>query len=175
MANRAYLYAQKRKKLEAISEYNYDIPIAYKILVSCKTRRVRSKIFRSPFKIALRGEFDRGVERLYVFLEELKQKGLCSETELDENIEETKKFLEKHRGCKFFWLEGAEVYELSAWLGSAWLGNLKMRRQVSRIEDEIQRFYQELNEMKPNERMRMLGIREWSDYLYYEDGMGEEE
>lgn len=78
MANRAYLYAKKDEAFVAISEYNYDIPIAYKILVSCKTKRVRSSIFGSPFKIALRGNFEEGVERLYAFLEELKQKGLIS-------------------------------------------------------------------------------------------------
>lgn len=56
MANRAYLYAKKGNEVAAISEYNYDIPIAYKILVSCNTKRVRSTIFKTPFKIALRGD-----------------------------------------------------------------------------------------------------------------------
>lgn len=172
MANRAYLYAKKGKEFVAISEYNYDIPIAYKILVSCKTRRVRSGIFRSPFKIALRGEFDRGVERLYAFLEGLKQRGLLPEKELDERIEETKAFLGKHSGCSFFWLEGAEIYEYDC---HALIGNLKMRRQISRIENEIEKFYQELAGMKQEERMSMLGIREWADCLYYGEEMGEEE
>ncbi len=44
------------------------------------------------------------MERLYAFLEELKQKGLIPEAELDEKIEETRSFLEKHRGCQFFGL-----------------------------------------------------------------------
>lgn len=165
MANRAYLYAKKDKEFVAISEYNYEIPIAYKILVSCKTKRVRSSIFRSPFKIALRGNFEEGVERLYAFLEELKQKGLIPEAELDEKIEETKTFLEKHRGCRFFWLEGAEIYEYD---GPALFGNLKMHRQISRIGTEIANFYRELDGVKPDERMGMIGIQEWADCLYYE-------
>lgn len=165
MANRAYLYAKKDNELAAVSEYNYDIPIAYKILVSSSTRRVRSKIFRTPFKIALQGDFEKGVERLYTFLEELRQKKLIPETELDERIKETKTFLEKHRGCRFFWLEGAEIYEYG---GPALLGNLKMRRRISRIEREIENFYQELTAAKPEERMGMIGIQEWADCLYYE-------
>ena len=165
MANRAYLYAKKDEAFVAISEYNYDIPIAYKILVSCKTKRVRSGIFGSPFKIALRGNFEEGVERLYAFLEELKQKGLIPDAELDEKIEETRSFLEKHRGCQFFWLEGAEIYEYN---GPALFGNLKMCRQISRIETEIANFYRELDGVKPDERMGMIGIQEWADCLYYE-------
>ena len=165
MANRAYLYAKKGKELTAISEYNYDIPIAYKILVSCNTKRVRSGIFRTPFKIALQGDFEPGVERLYAFLEELKQRGLFPETELDEKIKETKTFLEKHRGSKFFLLEGAEVYEYD---GPALIGNLKMRRQISRIEKQIEIFYQELEQTKLDERINMIGIQEWADCLYYE-------
>ncbi len=51
MANRAYLYAKKDKAFVAISEYNYDIPIAYKILVSCKTKRVRQVYSGAPLKL----------------------------------------------------------------------------------------------------------------------------
>ncbi len=165
MANRAYLYAKKGNEVVAISEYNYDIPIAYKILVSCNTKRVRSTIFKTPFKIALQGDFEEGVERLYAFLEELKQKGFISETELNERIEETRTFLEKHRGSTYFWLEGAEIYEYD---GPALLGNLKMHRKILRIEKEMESFYQELKAAKPDERMEMIGIREWADCLYYE-------
>ncbi len=165
MANRAYLYAKKGNEMVAISEYNYDIPIAYKILVSCNTKRVRSTIFKTPFKIALRGDFDSGVDRLYAFLEEVKQKGLIPEVELEQRIAETKAFLEKHHGCRYFWLEGAEVYEYN---GPALFGNLKMRRKISRIKDEIENFYQELATAKPAERMSLIGIQEWADCLYYE-------
>ena len=37
MANRAYLYAQKGEELLGIAEYNYDIPIAFKIFGSIST------------------------------------------------------------------------------------------------------------------------------------------
>lgn len=85
--------------------------------------------------------------------------------ELDEKIGETKLFLEKHRGCQFFLLEGAEIYEYDC---PALTGNLKMRRQISRIEKEIESFYQELKQTKPDERINMIGIQEWADCLYYE-------
>ena len=87
------------------------------------------------------------------------------EAELDEKIEETRSFLEKQRGCRFFWLEGAEIYEYG---GPALFGNLKMCRQISRIETEIANFYRELDGVQPDERMGMIGIQEWADCLYYE-------
>jgi hypothetical protein len=88
-----------------------------------------------------------------------------SEAELDEKIEETRSFLEKQRGCRFFWLEGAEIYEYG---GPALFGNLKMHRRISRIGTEIANFYRELDGVKPDERMGMIGIQEWADCLYYE-------
>lgn len=75
MANRAYLYAIKGKNTIGISEYNYDIPITYKILLGQKTKRVKSKIFRSLFKTALRSDFKKGLDQLYVFLDDLQKKG----------------------------------------------------------------------------------------------------
>lgn len=45
MANRAYLYAKKGSEVTGISEYNYDIPISHKILVSGNIKLVKSKIF----------------------------------------------------------------------------------------------------------------------------------
>lgn len=192
MANRAYLYAQKGNEMIAISEYSYEIPIAYKILISQNTKRVRSKIFKSPFKIALRGDFQKGVEKLYAFLEELKKKDYFKENELEEKIKETKIFLEKHNGCDYFYLEGAEIYSYDS--KPCFLSNLEMKGKISHIDKEIKDFYQQMDEMKKrydktykkisnneknandaqklqkikDEMMNYIGIQEWSDYLYYE-------
>lgn len=192
MANRAYLYAKKGTEMIAISEYSYEIPIAYKILVSQNTKRAKSKVFKSPFKIALRGDFEKGVERLYAFLDELKKKGYFEENELEEKIKETKSFLEKHNGCDYFHLEGAEIYAYDSKF--YFLSNEKMRKKILHIDNEIRDFYQEMDEMKKrydktykkiseeeqnsdgskklqkikDEMMNSIGIQEWSDYLYYE-------
>lgn len=95
MANRAYLYGIKGKKVSGISEYNYDIPISYKILLSQNTKRVKSKIFRSPFKIALQRNFEKGVEKLNEFLEELMKKGYFEENELEKKSKIPKRSLGK--------------------------------------------------------------------------------
>lgn len=192
MANRAYLYAKKGTEMIAISEYSYEIPIAYKILVSQNTKRAKSKVFKSPFKIALRGDFEKGAERLYAFLDELKKKGYFEENELKEKIKETKSFLEKHNDCDYFHLEGAEIYAYDS--RSYFLSNEKMRKKILHIDNEIRNFYQEMDEIKKrydkkykkmsegeqnsegskklqkikDEMMNSIGIQEWSDYLYYE-------
>lgn len=45
---------------------------------------------------------------------------------------------------------------------------MKMHRRISRIGTEIANFYRELDGVKPDERMGMIGIQEWADCLYYE-------
>ncbi len=173
-----------------ISEYKYGVPITYKILLSQNTRKVKSKIFKSPFKLALQGDFEKGVECLYCFLEELKKRGYFDEEEIDESIRETKRFLESHTGYECFHLEGAEVYE-----SIPFIGNGKELRKIQNIEKEKALFYQIMDEekseydskyedMSEEERntekgkeklqrikdrmMRYIGIHEWTDCLYYE-------
>ncbi len=184
MANRAYLYAQKGEELLGIAEYNYDIPIAFKILLSAKTKRVRSKILKYPFKIALRGDFEKGVERLYAFLDELKNKKYFEEEELENEINATKAFLEKKEGCKYFQLEATEIYEMDSifWQWNNW----KMKKRISKINKEIAEFYVQLDELKreydklcnkgadseqlskiKEDMIGKIGIREWSEYLFY--------
>ena len=194
MANRAYLYGIKGKKVSGISEYNYDIPISYKILLSQNTKRVKSKIFRSPFKIALQGDFEKGVEKLNEFLEELMKKGYFDENELEKEIENTKAFFGKNTNFQYFYLDCSEIYEMES--KSRPLSNKRMSKQILNINHEIERFYQEMDAMKKeyddmngkmtqlqketggnkkleelkNRMMGMIGIQEWTNYLYYELG-----
>ncbi len=184
MANRAYLYAQKGEELLGIAEYNYDIPIAFRLLLSAKTKRVRSRILKSPFKIALQGDFEKGVERLYAFLDELKNKKYFEEDELEKEINATKAFLEKKEGCKYFQLEATEIYEMDSifWQWNNW----KMKKRISKINKEIADFYEQLDELKreydklcnkgedseqlnkiKEDMIRRIGIREWSENLFY--------
>lgn len=188
MANRAYLFAQSNKMM-GISEYKYGTPIAYMILLSKNTKMVKSKIFKQPFKIALQGDYEEGVARLYAFLDELKNKGYFDEKEIDEKIAETKAFLEEHKGT-YFHLEAAETYE-----GLPIIENKKMLKKIINIENEIANFYQNMDVMqneydslyarmseeerntesgaeklqKIKDRMMWyIGIQEWAEDLYYE-------
>ncbi len=169
MSNRAMLYARKGKTMTGISEYNYEIPLAYKILVSQKTRRVHSKVFFSPFRTAIRGDYDLGVEKLYAFLDELKKRNYFDEKKFDKITEETREFLEKNRGHNYFYLEGAEVYE-----SPSFLENIKMKKQISKIDQEIEGFFRKMDKLKQekaedklDKMLCSIGIQEWSDYLYY--------
>ena len=168
MANRAYLYAKKGNEVTGISEYNYDIPISHKILVSGNIKLVKSKIFRSPFKIALQGDLKKGVEKLYTFLEDLKSKEYFDKSVLNEYIEETKAFLDKNSGYQHFHLECGEIFDTNIYIK-----NRKLYKEISNIDNVIEDFYKIMDEMKKEgdkqEKMiNILGIREWSEYLYYE-------
>lgn len=189
MANRAYLYAQNNGKMMGISEYKYGTPIAYMILLNKNTKMVKSKVFRSPFKLAIQGDYQEGVSHLYTFLDELKNKGYFDEKEIDEKIAETKAFLEGHKGTCFH-LEAAETYE-----GFPSIENKKMLKKIINIENAIADFYYNMDMMQKEyddlytrlseeerntasgaERLQKIkdrmmwyiGIQEWADDLYFE-------
>ena len=78
MANRSYLYSSNiipgpnakanGRKLIGISEWNYDIPIVFKLLLSGDPRTCKTSIWDNPDEIALIGEYDAGVKNLEGFL-----------------------------------------------------------------------------------------------------------
>ncbi|MGE8224916.1 MAG: hypothetical protein ACN6RK_03925 [Stenotrophomonas sp.] len=95
MANRSYLYAgnglghdggsPEHRRITGISEWNYDIPLIYKILMSGNPRIVQSSIWVDAGNIAITSNYDLGVARLSQFLDritlpealELKQEALA--------------------------------------------------------------------------------------------------
>lgn len=189
MANRAYLYVQSDNSTTGVSEYKYGAPITYKILISKNTRMVKSKIFKSPFRLALQGDYQEGVSRLFSFLDELKGKGYFSAEEMDKRISETKAFLKEHKGT-YFHLEAAETYETFF----PAIGNRRMLKSIRNIEKETADFYHNMDvmqqeydslyaRMSEDERnssgaerlqkikdrmMWYIGIQEWAEHLYYE-------
>jgi hypothetical protein len=78
VANRSYLYStnvtpgpgmrKAERKLTGISEWTYDIPIVFKLLVSGAPRTCRSNIWDNSDEIAIIGDFAQGVDRLTAFL-----------------------------------------------------------------------------------------------------------
>src|SRR6218665_2111035 len=85
MANRSYLYASnvvpgpdvkaQAHTVAGISEWNYDIPIVYKLLLSSNPRPCRSFICNTPHDIAMVGGYAPGVERLTAFLNRIDLPG----------------------------------------------------------------------------------------------------
>ncbi|NDV94111.1 hypothetical protein D0T84_04150 [Dysgonomonas sp. 521] len=123
MANRSYLYSidfdvtqQKRTeqdKVLSISEWNYDIPISYKILLSVNTRKSHSLIWNYEHPIALTGDYEAGKNKLYEFLQRVYDLNLYDKEELQEIIKQTKEFLDREdRKQKYFFLECGEIYEM---------------------------------------------------------------
>lgn len=83
MANRSYLYSTniapgpdavaQGRKLVGISEYRYDIPIVFKLLLSGNPRACPSSIWDSNGDIALMGDYESGLANLERFLAQIRQ------------------------------------------------------------------------------------------------------
>ena len=80
MANRSYLYtsehlpgspeSEKDRDLHSIAEWNYDIPLVFKLLLTGNPIAVESSIWEVSEKIAVAGEFESGLKALALNLEE---------------------------------------------------------------------------------------------------------
>ena len=66
MANRSYLYSadtlptsdvNQKPRVVGISEWNYDIPVAFRLLLSGYPRKCRSVIWDFPDEIAIAGDY----------------------------------------------------------------------------------------------------------------------
>jgi hypothetical protein len=118
MANRSYLYAidvvpsadspPSKPRCVGISEFNWAIPIVFKLLVSGSPRTCRSIIWKTPDDIALVGEYTRGLRRLKEFLTQIDVPAA------QPLIKECLEFLEDKRNRrKYFLLECGEVFGLT--------------------------------------------------------------
>ncbi len=78
MANRSYLFATNtapgtdiaatRRQLIGIAEFNYDIPIVFKLLVSANARACPSSIFDDGPEVAIVADYEGGLRALEAFL-----------------------------------------------------------------------------------------------------------
>jgi hypothetical protein len=117
MANRSYLYSsnfvtspdtnEADRRMTGISEWNYDIPIAFKILLSGAPMKCRSSIWEVPEEIAIVGDYDQGLDRLLHFLDRIPL------PEIIPLKEEARQFL-THDANKnrYFVLECGEIFEM---------------------------------------------------------------
>lgn len=122
MANRSYLYSisfdkttedrQENDKIVDLSEYSYNIPISYKILVSQDTKLSHSIIWDYEKPIAIQGNFQKGKQKLFLFLEKLKNENIFDSEELEKYITDTKTFIEDNE-LENVILECGEIYEMN--------------------------------------------------------------
>lgn len=116
MASRSYLYAcneipgasdTPEKHLTGLSESNYDIPLAYKVLLAPNPATCRSRIWHSEKALAIVGDYDAGVAELTMFLKNITL------AQLQPAIEDTLAFLHNpNNRSRYLLLECAEIFDL---------------------------------------------------------------
>ncbi|MET9465453.1 hypothetical protein ABZY44_11675 [Streptomyces sp. NPDC006544] len=117
MANRSYLYSADSvpneagvpKRIRCISEHNWDIPLAHKLMVGRRTTIVPSMIWNPPIGIA--ADFADGAALLRDLLRAVG-KGLAGDAEFAECVARTTAHLEKQQ-AKYFVLETGEIVSMS--------------------------------------------------------------
>ena len=177
MANRAYLYSVNclpskgdptdPLRIVGISEFSYDIPLAFHILVSGNPQRCPSTIWTSPDAEAIAGDYDLGVERLLKFLDRLEH------PEIDRLKEDAKLFLENEANRNsYFLLEPLEIFGLGEWDEDDPFEELL--DYVSYLEPVAEAKRQELldsqsslDEQVASRVLHSLGVSDWQNALYY--------
>ncbi|MFG2567042.1 hypothetical protein ACGFR6_16540 [Streptomyces sp. NPDC048567] len=117
MANRSYLYsadsvpsdADIPQRIRCISEHNWDIPLAHKLLVGYGTTVVPSMIWNHPICIA--ADYADGAALLRGVLRAVGN-GLEDDAEFAECVARTTAHLEKQE-AKFFLLETGEIVSMA--------------------------------------------------------------
>ena len=197
MANRSYLYSTnvipgpdakaEGRKLIGISEWNYDIPIVFKLLLSGNPHECPSSIWNENGNIALIGDYASGVKNLEEFLSKV---ALPWAHDL---IAEAAEFLRKPENQnQYFVLECGEIFNM----GDATLleQNLALLEQVKNLQPELEQalqslmsppvgppnpvsFFSKLSNRTPepstpaHDPMKPiydLGLGNWSNILYFD-------
>ena len=140
MANRSYIYARNSNlsNVIGVGEASYDIPLVFKLLVSENVQMVKSEIFEYDDLVALQGDYEGGLKRLYSFLEDLSSKKMVDDLELKGKIEKIKNFFASIDG-EYFYLDCCEIYAMDD--EDMLTQNKKTFEEVVNIEREIEKFY----------------------------------
>ncbi|MFF2775465.1 hypothetical protein ACFVU3_11195 [Streptomyces sp. NPDC058052] len=117
MANRSYLYSAESMPNEAeipqpircVSEHNWDIPLAHKLMVGRGTTIVPSMIWNPPIGIA--ADYAGGAALLRDLLRAVGE-GLEGDAEFADCVARTTAHLEKQR-AKYFVLETGEIVSMT--------------------------------------------------------------
>ena len=206
MANRSYLYSTniapgpdavaQGRKLIGISEYAYDIPIVFKLLLSASTRTCPSSIWDEDGDTALLGDYDAGVANLQAFFAQIKEPAAQS------MMAEALEFLRRPENRNpFFVLECGEIFEMGDMPDEQ--QNQRLLGQIQNLQPEIDAALQSVQKFgtaapatpqsapkkpgllarlfgfdspapparpapDPMQPIRALGLGLWSNYLYFD-------
>lgn len=197
MANRSYLYSTNvvpgpsaiasGRKLIGISEWNYDIPIVFKLLLSGNPKICPSSIWENPEEIALIGDYASGVKNLESFLSKV------THPSAHDLIVEAIEFLNKPENKnQYFVLECGEIFDMEE--TPLFEQNLVLLEQVKNLQPELEQALQSLvppsvtppkpvgffsrllgrtpeppmPEQDPMTPIYALGLGNWSNILYFD-------
>lgn len=98
MANRAYLYSANKElnKFRDVSEWANEIPLFYKIILGSETGISTSKIWNFELPIVITANFQKGLNKLYDFLDYLQTQPHLDAEAIQSYKQETKDFFEKY-------------------------------------------------------------------------------
>lgn len=118
MSSKAYLYGTNTglTSLKEVAVTDDQFSLVFQILLSGHTSLVDSKIWNPPHPLAIKGDFNSGVHRLFHFLEYLKTQKSFDTSSFNIFHEETKHFFSgfdfNHRSS--FFLEAGEIFHSMA-------------------------------------------------------------
>ncbi|MBJ2174816.1 hypothetical protein JBL43_11250 [Aureibaculum sp. A20] len=174
MANRSYLYSLNynqgklekttQKNICGVSESEYYIPLAYKILISEDVQMCNSIIWDNKQMIALTGNLEKGKSKLFDFLETLKTKRLFDESVLNKKIEEARNSLSgtQHYGL----LEAGEIYDMED--DDIYDQNIRLYSNIKNIDVEITSFYKavlEIEEKLTSQKNYLKNLKDNNDFV----------
>lgn len=147
MANRAYLYTtdQDLTSLKDVSEWNYDIPLMHKILLGSNPELSSSKIWDYEHPIAIKADFQKGLDTWYAFLEYLQTQKFIKQEIVSKAIKETQDFFAEYPekiNQKFF-LEAGEIYDLSGDIDPLEKQNNELLLDIKYIAKDINQLIKE--------------------------------
>lgn len=197
MANRSYLYASNviptknaktsNRKLMGISQWNYDIPIVYKILLCANPKICPSSIWKNQDGIAIVGDYAAGVQKLEAFLSKITIKSA------EPLVTEALEFLKNPKNInEYFVLECGEIFEMED--TPLRKQNQALFAQIQNLQPEIEIALQSLQPPPPQPSAPLgfwakllglepkpiipqhdpmasidaLGLGNWSNVLYYD-------
>lgn len=172
MANRSYLYSSDvapgqnetgKKELIGISEWNYDIPFVYKLLLTGAPHMCKSSIWDISNDIALVGDYLQGVERLKEFFRRIEF------PPAQPILQEAINFLEnKENRRNFFVLECGEIFDMSSQPLDE--QNIRLLEEIKNIDADVEKVLSGLKSDIKNDAIDSiyaLGLGNWDNVLYY--------
>jgi len=191
VANRSYLYSTDflpdspewtvKKSLHGISEYRYDIPLVFKILLSGNPVACRSSIWDAQEPIAIAGDYSIGRANLVKYLQRI------SDSAASQLVDEALQYLNAPANSRLhFILECGEIFELTK--GSLLDKSSALLSEIKEIGANLDSLpipnpiraqsglFAKIFKLKPPDPLSPyyeLGLGFWSEILYFSFGENE--